>query len=188
MIELQALALATLPARLLQSRFGCVSARRAIAANPKQLFNFLSDIENHWLIAEGFVESLPSELTGGVHVREVRLRGPLGLRRKARTCVLLSHAPRLIVGRAVVGRRTVARISWVLARGPSGSTDVELSAVIERLGALDGLVLLLGGKRLLEGHFEGALRLLAGLAVASGELDRFQRGEPHAEPLRDEAA
>lgn len=60
--------------------------------------------------------------------------------------------------------------------------------MIERVGALDALVLLLGGKRWLERHFEAALRVLAELAVSSGELDRFQGSEPHAEPLRDEAA
>ena len=187
MIELQLLALASLPARLLQSRYGWISARRAIAAERAPLYDFLSELENHWLLAGGFVEALRAD-GAGPRGREVKLRGPLGLRRRARTSVLVSRAPRVIIGRAEVGRRTVARISWVLAPGRPGSTNVELSAVVERVGPLDALVLLLGGRRWLERRFEATLGALAVLAAAADDDEGSLEGESHSERIRSEVA
>ncbi len=178
MLELQLLALARLPAHLFVSRYGCVRALRAIAAEREPFFEFLSDVENHWLLAEGFVEQLAiGGAPDGRERRRVRLRGPLGVPRRARTSVIASVAPRLLIGRAELGRRTVARVSWVLMPVCSGATAVELSAVVERVALLDALVLRLGGRDWLERRFEATLRVLAELAATAGE-EEDRRGAP----------
>lgn len=189
MVELQVLGLAGLPTRLFQTRYGWMCAKRTIAAEREPLFEFLSDLENHWLLAEGFVEELRIDGPPGRRDRaDVRLRGPRGLRRRARTSVLLSLAPRLMVGRAELGRRTVARVSWVLSAGRPGSTAVELSAVVERVGVLDAVVLLLGGRRWLERRLEATLTELAELAAAPGGHDGRQAHAPQPGPVHREAA
>lgn len=188
MVEMQVLALAALPARLLQSRYGWIRATRAIAAEPEAVFEFLSDLENHWLLAEGFVEEIRVEgAPGRRDCGDVKLRGPLGLRRRARTSVLVSLAPRLMIGRAELGRHTVARVNWVLSPGRPGSTAVELTGVVDRVGPVDALVLLLGGRRWLERRFEATLATLAELAATAGEENRRQRAAV-AEETRGEAA
>jgi hypothetical protein len=64
-----------------------------------------------------------------------------------------------MVGRALVGRRTVGRVRWELA--PSGAgTTVLLSAVVDRASLLDRVLLAAGGRRWLRRIFVDALRRL----------------------------
>lgn len=153
----------------------CASA--SIGAAAPSLFAFLSDLENHWQLNDRFVEVLSLEgpvgaRTGGV----VGLRGPLGLRRSVKTRVLAALEPRRMLGSAVIGRRTHARVSWTIEPRGRGSR-VELAARIESTAPLDRLLLALGGRRWLRRRFVATLERLAchfeatdgGLPVAGGE-------------------
>jgi hypothetical protein len=63
-------------------------------------------------------------------------------------------------GTAAVGRRTVAYVHWGIDGAGTGS-HVTLTATIVRAGALDRLLLLLGGRWWLARSFDRAVELLA---------------------------
>jgi hypothetical protein len=141
-----------------------------IPASPEEVFDFLSDLGNHWRLVDRFVEVI--ELTGppggppdgGV----VRLRGPLGVRRTVRTRVTAARRGRLIIGTAELGESTRARVSWTLA-GRLGQTRVRLAAEVEHADGLDRLLLALGGRAWLRRRFAFALERLAERFAAQEE-------------------
>ena len=157
-----------------------VVAVRTVRAAPEQAFAFLADLRNHWLLEDGFVElsglqgdagDLPS---GG----RVRLTGPLGIRREARTRVLLAQPPTgalpgRLAGRADIGSGTTGRVSWEISAGDDGGSLVVLSAVAERASLLDRALLLLG-RWWLQRTFDSALANLDRILgpSASGVHDR----------------
>ena len=138
------------------------SAERDVAAPAGALFAYLADLEQHWQLADRFIEVVsldrPSDgepLGGGV----VRMRGPLGISRVAQTRVVEAEAPTRLAGTAEVGSGTVASVSWTLR--PVGSrTRVRLEATVERASPLDRALLVLGGRRWLERHFAKILQTL----------------------------
>jgi uncharacterized protein YndB with AHSA1/START domain len=141
-----------------------VEASAVVPAPPADVFDFLADLSNHWVVADGMVEVLAIDhphasapAAGG----RVRLRGPLGLRRTAVTTVERVEAPRLLVGSASVGRGTSAHVSWTLEPHPGGGTNVRLAARVERAAPLDRAALALGGRAWLERRFRGTLERLA---------------------------
>jgi uncharacterized protein YndB with AHSA1/START domain len=139
-----------------------IEAVALVPAPPGEVFDFLSDLANHWRLVDRFVEVI--ELTGppdgpadsGV----VRLRGPGGVHRTVRTRVTAARRPRLIIGTAELGDGTRARVSWTLA-GRLGQTRVRLAAEVENAGALDRLLLALGGREWLKRRFAHGLEALA---------------------------
>lgn len=139
-----------------------IEAAAIVPAAPEDVFAFLSDLRNHWRLADRFVEVVTLEsddgeaATGG----RVRLRGPLGLRRTATTRVVASREPRLIIGTAELSGGSRARVSWILAQRLR-STRVRLVAEIERAGPLDRALLALGGRRWLRRRFASTLERLA---------------------------
>ena len=135
-----------------------VEAVGIVPAPPEAVFEFLSELGNHWRIAGRMVDvvSLDEDGAGGT----VRLRGPLGVRRTARTHVSAARAPRLLIGTAEVGSDTRARVSWTLA-GRVGETRVRLAAHVERSSAVDRLLLRLGGRAWLQHRFRDTLEHLA---------------------------
>lgn len=147
-----------------------IRATGTVPAPPAAVFGYLVDLENHWQLADRFVEvvSLRRRADGVSDGGCVRLRGPLGLRRTVATAVLAEDPPREIVGRAELGDRTCATVRWKLAPRPGG-TQVTLEAAVERATPLDRLLLALGGRLWLE-------RRLAAV------LDRLH--ERHASPAR----
>ena len=150
-----------------------VEAVALVPASPDEVFAFLSDLGNHWRLADRFVEVLTLDASDGVHADggRVRLRGPLGLRRTAHTRVVVARAPRLLIGTAELGDGTRARVSWTLA-GRLGSTRVRLAAEIERARPLDRLVLAAGGRWWLRRRFASTLeRLERELAEQRGAED-----------------
>jgi len=140
-----------------------VVAERVVAAPRPVVFGFLADLENHWLLADRFVEVLTLERpAGGGPARggRVRVRGPLGISRTAQTRVAEADPPHAIAGTASVGRRTEAQVRWTLV--PEGeSTRVRLEAAVQRAGALEAVLLAAGGRRWLRCRFDSILATLA---------------------------
>ena len=93
----------------------------------------------------------------------MRVRGPLGLSRVARTRVLAVEAPRRLEGRADVGRGTVGSVRWEIEPADGGSR-VTLAARVESATAFDRAILALGGGRWLEQIFRDALARLGEVA------------------------
>jgi hypothetical protein len=134
-----------------------ISASGLVPAGREAVFAFLADLRNHWLVAGRWISvvALDGNGDGGC----VRLCGPLGLRRTARTLVLLADPPARLEGNAELGR-TRARVSWTLHEHADG-TLVRLRANIERAGAGDRLLLALGGRAWLRRRFAATLAHLA---------------------------
>jgi hypothetical protein len=127
---------------------------------PEAVFGYLEDLSNHVSLAPGSARVLslgPGDRGLGHAV--VRLTGPLGLRRTASTEIIRADAPGFIAGRASVGSRTRACVTWRIAADEDGS-GVTLSAAIEAAGPLDALVLRLGGRRWIARRFAAALGVL----------------------------
>jgi uncharacterized protein YndB with AHSA1/START domain len=149
-----------------------IEAVALVPASPEEVFDFLSDLANHWRLVDRFVEVI--ELTGPAGGPAdsglVRLRGPGGVHRTVRTRVTAARRPRLIIGTAELGDRTRARVSWTLA-GRLGQTRVRLAAEVEHADALDRLLLALGGRSWLKRRFAYGLEALAErfAAEAGGE-------------------
>jgi hypothetical protein len=159
-----------------------IESRSVVPARREAVFEFLSDLENHWEVGDRFIEVLsldrsragasePAPARGG----HVRVRGPLGLRRTAATRVIEAEPPGFIAGTAQLGERTRARVSWTLAE-VSEATEVRLSATVEDAGPLDRLLLNLGGRVWLRRHFAAILARLAERFERS--VDRADESEP----------
>ena len=137
------------------------SAEREIAAPAGTLFAYLADLEQHWQLADRFIEVVSLERPpGGGPARGgvVRICGPLGLRRTARTHVADARPPARLSGTAQVGA-TVATVSWTLE--PLGErTRVRLEATVLRAAPLDRVLLTLGGGRWLTRRFQRILATL----------------------------
>lgn len=137
-----------------------IQAGRAVRADAEEIFAFLADLENHWLIAGRFVEVV--DLTGPAGARSgghVRVRGPLGVRRTATTRVDFVRPPNEMAGTAELSGGTVARVRWRL-HPADGQTVVTRGATLERAGRWDRLLLRAGGLLWMRRRFEGALRAL----------------------------
>jgi Polyketide cyclase / dehydrase and lipid transport len=144
-----------------------IQAVRLVSAPSGRIFEFLSDLRNHWRLEDRFVElgglegSGPHGPTGGT----VRILGPLGVYRTARTRVLDVEAPDAgrpgrLSGRAELGRGTVGSVSWTIETAGDQSRVV-LSAFAEQATAVDRLLLALGGSWWLGRIFDQALARLA---------------------------
>src|SRR3954453_11535248 len=93
---------------------GQIEAVSLVPPSPEQVFDFLSDLANHWRLLDTHVDVL--ELDGSPPDRAVvRLRGPMGVRRTVRTHVTAAREARLIIGVAELGDGTRALVSWTLA-------------------------------------------------------------------------
>ncbi|HEY2603880.1 MAG TPA: SRPBCC family protein [Thermoleophilaceae bacterium] len=135
-----------------------VNATRLIQAERVRVFGFLSDLDNHWQLADGAISVVSVEPGGG---GRVRMRGPLGVRRTAITNVDEIDPPRAIAGHARVGAVTRARVTWELEPSGQGATAVTLKATVEEAAPLDRLLLAAGGRAWLESRFERILATLA---------------------------
>jgi len=155
------------------ARAADLAASAVVPAPADQVFHFLADLENHWRLADRFIEvvQLDRAADGRTNGGRVRMRGPLGVRRTASTRVVAAVAPQLMVGTAELGRRTRAFVRWKLSTS-DGGTRVRLEATIDRTGAIDRLMLALGGRAWLERRFSAVLQRLA---------ERFAAGAPRIE-------
>jgi hypothetical protein len=150
-----------------------IAADGLVPIGREAVFAFLAELSNHWLVADRWIDvvCLDDEGDGG----RVRIRGPLGLRRTARTQVLKAEPPARLEGRAALGG-TVARVRWELAeRGQA--TLVRLEAHVEHAGPLDRLLLAAGGRAWLRWRFRATI---AGLAHRCAEANRPGGSRPPA--------
>jgi uncharacterized protein YndB with AHSA1/START domain len=124
---------------------------------PERVYAFLADLRNHWRLSRRFaeLEQLDGDRSGG----RVRIRGPFGLSRRARTRVLEAEEPREVRGRADVGRGTIGSVRW-LVEPHDGGSRVTLAAEVERASLLDRAILALGGRVLLRRGFAEAIEQL----------------------------
>jgi uncharacterized protein YndB with AHSA1/START domain len=134
-----------------------VEASVVIPAPAQELYERLSVLENHWDLADRWVEVV--SLNGGGDGGVVELRGPFGLSRTFRTTVNRLDPPRLIEGTARIGQDTVGRVSWTLAGGGDG-TEVTLRAQLVTASAPDRAIWNLGGRQWLEGRLRATLERL----------------------------
>ncbi|MDN3358086.1 hypothetical protein QWU11_36290 [Actinomadura sp. DC4] len=135
-----------------------VSSALPVRATANAVYDFLERLPNHALIT-GDDLRLEGVAPDGMSAL-ISMRGPLGVRRTARTRVTTRHRPWAFGGTAAVGRRTVAYVHWAIERADAGSF-VTLTATILRAGALDRLLLTIGGRQWLARSFDRAVALLA---------------------------
>ena len=137
-----------------------ISAETLVPAPAEQVFAFLADLDDHWLLAGRFIEVValegaPGQRRGG----RVRIHGPLGVRRTVATAVERVEPPTAISGTASIGSATEASVEWLLAEHLSG-TRVQLSAEVLRATPFDSAVLALGGAWWLQRRFDEILAVL----------------------------
>jgi Polyketide cyclase / dehydrase and lipid transport len=135
-----------------------IRASRLVEAPQDELFDFLANLDNHWRLADRFIDvlALERDADGRADGGRVRMRGPLCVRREAATQVLAADPPQQMLGMAEVGRRTRGFVRWKL-RGEEDGTHVRLEATIDRVGWLDWVLLVLGGRAWLERRFDALL-------------------------------
>jgi Polyketide cyclase / dehydrase and lipid transport len=133
---------------------------------PEAAFAFLADLRNHWRLERHFValESLEGD-PDAPHGGCVRLLGPLGLSRLARTRVLEAEPPGegrpgRLHGLAELDSRTRGRVTWEI-RPLALGCEITLSAEVERASPLDRTLLALGGHAWLRRIFDGTVLTLA---------------------------
>jgi hypothetical protein len=132
-----------------------ISAERRIPHEPERVFAFLADLRNHWRLEERFLELEHVGTDGGV----IRLTGPLGLSRQARTRVVEAERPTRVAGRADLRGGTVGHVVWEIRPDGSGSS-VRLFAEVPEAWWPDRVFLALGGRAWLRTLFERALENL----------------------------
>jgi hypothetical protein len=132
-----------------------IESSRVVPQPPERVLDFISNLHNHWQLEDAFIELNGVHGDGG----HLRIRGPLGISREARTEVVSTGAPAHLRGRAEIGRRTVGSVAWDVEPAGSGSL-VTLSARVERASLLDSALLALGGRRWLRRRFEHVLETL----------------------------
>ena len=129
-----------------------IAAERRISAPPERVFEFLADLRNHWRLERAFLEIEDAGERSGV----IRVRGPVGLSRRAETRVLEADAPSRVAGRADLRGGTVGLVAWDITPDAGGSR-VRLSAEIPEASLPDRVLLALGGRAWLRRLFERAL-------------------------------
>ncbi|HEX3974694.1 MAG TPA: SRPBCC family protein [Solirubrobacteraceae bacterium] len=140
-----------------------ISARRTLPVGPEEAFAFLSRPHNHRRLATpriGLREldvTRDGELRGALMV----LRGPLWLRRRARTRVASVRRPAHLAGTARVGAGTEVEVRWDLEGAGAGATVAVLTATVTRLALTERLLLAIGGRAWVRRLFVATLERLA---------------------------
>jgi hypothetical protein len=167
------------PSRPRSSRPRSIHARKQVRVPQEALYAFLATLDNHWLLTDRFVSLVRlhgpvSSRTGG----EITIRGPWGLHRHARTRLETHDDASCLVGTAVVGPRTIARVTWALTPIPGG-TDVALSAAVLTAGPLDRVLLVAAAPWLRRRFLAAIVRLEHEAARTAAAPAPSPRAEPH---------
>jgi hypothetical protein len=155
-----------------------IRVTRRVAAGAPALSDFLASLDNHWDLCEGMVEV--TSLDGPVerpHGASLTLRGPLGIRRAARTR-LLGASLNKVWGRARLANGTEARVTWRFAPG-RGTTEVELELELRDARLVDRWLFALI-RPWVTGQLSRALGRLAEIAaIAAEQLGPSALTPPH---------
>jgi carbon monoxide dehydrogenase subunit G len=135
--------------------------RASVAHPPEAVFEFLSDLHNHWQLEPHFLELEDTHTDGA----RVRVRGPLGLSRVAHTRVVSAEPPTTLRGAARIGKRTQASVRWDI-RPDAGGSVVTFAAQVDEASLLDRLILGLGGRWWMTRIIERAVQRL-GTSISS---------------------
>lgn len=145
-----------------------VRATRTIPATPEAIFAFLEEPDRHWQLLGRRLE--PLRAYDGER-SQVRLRGPLGVRRTLWIRMAVSRPPRELTGHVEAGSgATIGTVRWEIratdatdATGATGATTsvVELTARTDVAGALDRLLFACGGAHWMRRSLEVTLATLA---------------------------
>jgi hypothetical protein len=148
-----------------------ISARRTLPVPPAAAFAFLSRPQNHHRLVTRRIQLVALDVTGA---RELRggcmvLRGPLGVRRMARTRLTGVLRPLQLAGTAHVGSGTEVSVRWDLSADGDHATVAVLSTSVRRSAAIDRFLLAVGGRIWVRNLFAATLeRLAAELAPREG--------------------
>ena len=162
-----------------------ISTRRTLPVGPEEAFAFLSRPDNHRRLTTARVAlreldvTSHGELRGAVMV----LRGPLWLRRPARTRVVSMRRPAHLAGTARVGSGTEVEVRWELVGAGAGAeaTVVVLTATVTRAAIADRLLLAVGGRTWVRRLFAATLeRLAAELCEDPGRICEAERRQGQA--------
>lgn len=125
-----------------------ISATTTVPAPPAVVLGFLRAAANHRRLATAPIRlrELHAGADGELHGAVLVIRGPLRVRRHARTRVETA-GPRHLGGSARLHTGTVATVRWELSPAAPDGTDVTLSAAVTTAGAIDRLLLRAGGRR-----------------------------------------
>jgi uncharacterized protein YndB with AHSA1/START domain len=151
-----------------------IVAEGLLPASPEEVFDYLAALEHHWQLTDHRIEVLdleraPDAAADAPYDRgTVRMRGPLGIGRVARTRVESADRPHAMSGSATLSGGTRARVNWRLAPAERGRTRVRLSAQVESLSVLDRALLAFGGRAWMQRMFTGALQRLDGVFDRGG--------------------
>jgi Polyketide cyclase / dehydrase and lipid transport len=168
-----------------------IEAKAVVPAPREEVFAYLADFRNHCRLLDPWIDVLSFEPADGsdpdapARGGRVRMRGPLGVSRTATTRVVAVEPPARLAGTAEVGHRTLARVGWTLEPAED-STEVTLTAEVERVGPFDWVLLLLGGAAWMRRRFRSVLAMLAG-AVAPRTPPEAGTAQPALSPARDRA-
>ena len=140
-----------------------ISARRALPVGPEEAFAFLVRPHNHRRLATARIDLRDLEMGREGELRGARLvlRGPLWLRRAARTYVTSTRRSDHLAGTARVGSGTDVDVRWDLTAGDPEETIAVLTATVTRLAAPERLLLALGGRAWVRRLFAATLERLA---------------------------
>ncbi|MDO8188956.1 SRPBCC family protein [Conexibacter sp. JD483] len=163
-----------------------VRAARPIAAAPEAIFAFLANPDRHWQLLGRRLE--PLRAYDGER-SQVRLHGPLGIRRTLWIRLAAERPPHELVGRVEAGRgATIGSVRWTVRPATDGSSVVELTARTELAAPLDRLLLAAGGARWLRQSLERALAALDLTLTRGGRGDSACLAEQAQPGARDRRA
>lgn len=134
-----------------------ITAWRHVPDVPERVYAFLAHLDNHWYLGHPQLrlQAVDGDRRGG----RIIVSGPLGVRRTARTLVTTAERPVRFGGIATT-RRTNAQVVWSIEAAGEGSR-VTLESTVLRLGAVDRVLLSLGGRWWLRRAFAQVLDRLA---------------------------
>lgn len=137
-----------------------IAAERTVRVSRGELFSFLCELDNHWRLSDRFevLQVFGDDDVGGAGAL-VQVRGPLGLRRTARTAVRRVTPPGSLDGVAHAGE-SVAHVHWQIeSRGPDLS-HVSVSVQLRRMGLAEKVLFAAGARLWMRREFERILENL----------------------------
>ncbi len=162
-----------------------VRATRPVAAGAEALAAYLANLDNHWDLCGDLVEIRalggPREERIAAHLL---LKGPLGIRRTARTR-LLGASPDKVWGRAQLDSGTQARITWRFAPR-RGTTEVSLELELRDVRLFDRLLFALARPWITTQLTRALGRLAEIAAIAAEQVEPQTLSSRHNSPTSKE--